>query len=176
MADEASASQLHHDYNILLVDSESGSWTQEHAYRLLETMKSVPQKRRDPYKEQSLPASKWLLTSDHLEDDIQIAHHEDEDYRPFSFPKMPSSMPAPGSPGLKASEASTTHNVCTTRWCASSRITAGMKRRTKGFSSRVTASRPAYRIMPNSPVPPLASPRRAFRNSIPKRSSIDQYV
>ena len=81
VADEASASQLHHDYNILLVDSESGSWTQEHAYRLLETMKSVPQKRRDPYKEQSLPASKWLLTSDHLEDDIQIAHHEDEDYR-----------------------------------------------------------------------------------------------
>ena len=81
VVDEASASQLHHDYNILLVDSESGSWTQEHAYRLLETMKSIPQKRRDPYEEQSLTASKWLLTSDHLEDDIQITHHEDEDYR-----------------------------------------------------------------------------------------------
>ena len=81
VVDEASASQLHHDYNILLVDSESGSWTQEHAYRLLETMKSIPQKRRDPYREQSLPASKWLLTSDHLEDDIRITHNEDEDYR-----------------------------------------------------------------------------------------------
>ena len=81
VVDEASASQLHHGYNILLVDSESGSWTQEHAYRLLETMKSIPQKRRDPYEEQSLTASKWLLTFDHLEDDIQITHHEDEDYR-----------------------------------------------------------------------------------------------
>ena len=81
VVDEASASQLHHDYNILLVDSQSDSWTQEHAYRLLETMKSIPQKRRDPYEEQSLPASKWLLTSDHLEDDIRITHHEDEDYR-----------------------------------------------------------------------------------------------
>ncbi len=80
VVDEVSASQLHHDYNILLVDSESGSWTQEHAYRLLETMKSIPQKLRDPYKEQNLPASKWLITSDHLEDDIRITHHE-EDYR-----------------------------------------------------------------------------------------------
>ena len=78
VVDEASASQLHHDYNILLVDSASGSWTQEHAYRLLETMKSIPQKRRDPYEEQSLPASKWLLTSDHVEDDIQISHDEDD--------------------------------------------------------------------------------------------------
>lgn len=55
---EASADQLRHDYNILLVDSEDGSWTQEHAYRLLETMKSIPQKLRDPYKEQSLPANR----------------------------------------------------------------------------------------------------------------------
>lgn len=81
VVDESSANQLHHDYNILLVDSASGSWTQEHAYRLLETMKSIPQKRRDPYQEQSLPASKWLLTSDHVEDDIQITYHEDEDDR-----------------------------------------------------------------------------------------------
>ena len=81
VVDESSANQLHHDYNILLADSASGSWTQEHAYRLLETMKTIPQKRRDPYQEQSLPASKWLLTSDHVEDDIQITHHEDEDSR-----------------------------------------------------------------------------------------------
>ena len=81
VVDESSANQLHHDYNILLVDSASGSWTQEHAYRLLETMKSIPQQRRDPYEEQSLPASKWLLTSDHVEDDIQIANHENEDER-----------------------------------------------------------------------------------------------
>ena len=78
VVDESSANQLHHDYNILLVDSDSDSWTQEHAYRLLETMKSIPQQRRDPYEEQSLPASKWLLTSDHVEDDIQITYHEDE--------------------------------------------------------------------------------------------------
>ena len=81
VVDESSANQLHHDYNILLVDSAGGSWTQEHAYRLLETMKSIPQQRRDPYEEQSLPASKWLLTSDHVEDDIRIADHENEDDR-----------------------------------------------------------------------------------------------
>ena len=81
VVDEASAGQLHHDYNILLVDSESGSWTQEHAYRLLETMKSIPQKRRGSYEEQSLSPSKWLLTSDHLEEDIQVTHHEDEGHR-----------------------------------------------------------------------------------------------
>ena len=81
VVDESSANHLHHDYNILLADSDSGSWTQEHAYRLLETMKSIPQKRRNPYEEQSLPASKWLLTSDHVEDDIQITYHEDEDDR-----------------------------------------------------------------------------------------------
>ncbi len=81
VVDEASAGQLHHDYNILLVDSEGGSWTQEHSYRLLETIKSIPQKRRDSYEEQSLPPSKWLLTSDHLEEDIRITHHQDEGYR-----------------------------------------------------------------------------------------------
>ena len=81
LVDEASAGQLHHGYNILLVDSESGSWTQEHAYRLLETMKSIPQKRRDFFEEQSLPPSKWLLTSDHLKEDIRITHHQDEGYR-----------------------------------------------------------------------------------------------
>lgn len=78
---EASADHLRHDYNILLVDSEDGRWTQEHAYRLLETMKSIPQKLRDSYKEQSLPASRWLLASDHLEDDIRITHHEGGDHR-----------------------------------------------------------------------------------------------
>ena len=81
VVDESSANRLHHDYNVLLVDSAGGSWTQEHAYRLLETMKSIPQQRRDPYEEQSLPASKWLLTADYLADDIQITHHEDEDSR-----------------------------------------------------------------------------------------------
>ena len=81
VVDEASAGQLHHDYNILLVDSQSGSWTQEHAYRLLETMKSFPQKRRDSYEEQGLPASRWFLTSDHLEEDIRVTHHRDEGYK-----------------------------------------------------------------------------------------------
>ncbi len=44
-------------------------------------MKSIPQKRRDSYEEQDLPASKWLLTSEHLGDDIRITHHGNEDYR-----------------------------------------------------------------------------------------------
>ncbi len=74
--DDASANHLQHDYNILLVDSESGSWTQEHAYRLLETLKTIPQEKRDSYAAQSRPASKWLLTNDELQNDVQITLEE----------------------------------------------------------------------------------------------------
>ena len=70
--DDASANHLQHDYNMLLVDTEKGAWTQEHAYRLLTMMRTIPQQVRDPYKAQSLPASKWELTNDFIEGDIQI--------------------------------------------------------------------------------------------------------
>jgi len=72
VVDETSAIKLQHDFNILLVDSDTGEWKQEHAYRLLEIMKTIPQLIRDPYKEQTLKPSKWEVTSDFIEDDIQI--------------------------------------------------------------------------------------------------------
>ncbi len=73
VVDDSSADQLQHDYNILLADGEGFSnWSQEHAYRLLATMKTIPQQKRDFYKSQTLAASKWNLTSDFIEDDIAI--------------------------------------------------------------------------------------------------------
>ncbi|MBM7072644.1 tandem-95 repeat protein [Shewanella sp. 202IG2-18] len=71
--DQAAADKLRHDYNVVLVDSESGTWSQEHAYRILETMKSIPQIQRNSYKTQTLKASKWQLTQDFLQDDIRIS-------------------------------------------------------------------------------------------------------
>ena len=73
IVDDSSANQLHHDLNILLVDSGEAKWTQEHAYRIAETMKSIPQERRDPYKAQTLMPSRWYLTNDFIEDDIQVS-------------------------------------------------------------------------------------------------------
>ena len=70
--DDASADKLRQDYHILLVDSENQKWSQEHAYRILETMKKIPQELNNPDNAQSLAASKWTLTSDFIENDIQI--------------------------------------------------------------------------------------------------------
>lgn len=72
-ADAASTIQLLHDYNIRLVDSPAGRWSQEHAYRLLQTMKSIPQHKRDSYDRQDAAPSDWFLTSDHVAHDIQVA-------------------------------------------------------------------------------------------------------
>ncbi|MFT6690007.1 MAG: VCBS repeat-containing protein [Colwellia sp.] len=72
IVDDSSANQLQHDLNILLVDSNDTKWTQEHAYRIAQIMKTIPQEQRDPYNAQSLVASKWQLTSDFIKDDIQI--------------------------------------------------------------------------------------------------------
>ena len=72
VADNSSANKLAHDYNILLVDSDGASWSQEHAWRLLATMRSIPQDLRDPFREQSVVPSQWLLTPRFLQGDIQI--------------------------------------------------------------------------------------------------------
>ena len=72
VADNSSAHALAHGYNMLLVDSDEASWSQEHAWRLLATMRSIPQETRDPYGAQSLVASQWLLTPRHLEGDIEV--------------------------------------------------------------------------------------------------------
>ncbi len=72
-ADAASAIHLLHEYNIRLVDSPSGRWSQEHAYRLLQTMKSIPQHKRDSYDRRDAAPSDWILTSDHVAHDIHVA-------------------------------------------------------------------------------------------------------
>lgn len=73
VSDNSSAIRLNHDYDILLVDSDSGAWTQEHAYRLLETMKTIPQDDWLEPEKKARGASKWLLTSEHVENDIRIS-------------------------------------------------------------------------------------------------------
>lgn len=73
MADGASANRLLRDYNIALVDQDDRIWTHEHAYRLLRTMGTIPQELRDPYGPQSLPASRWLIASGHVADDVRIS-------------------------------------------------------------------------------------------------------
>ncbi len=70
--DHSSATILLHDYNILLVDSDEASWSQEHAWRLLTTMRSIPHDARNYDEEQSLAPSQWLLTPGFLHNDIQI--------------------------------------------------------------------------------------------------------
>ena len=63
---------LNRSYSILLADSESGNWTQEHAYRLLETMKTIPQEDQLAFNAESLRPSRWLITSEHVENDIRV--------------------------------------------------------------------------------------------------------
>ena len=77
IADSSSANRLLHDYNISLVNDGGDTWTHEHAYRLLRTMETIPQRKRDPYRVQSLPASQWFIAPGHVEDDIQIADSSD---------------------------------------------------------------------------------------------------
>ena len=72
VSDSTSAIRLSRNYSILLVDSDSGSWTQEHAYRLLETMKTIPQDDRLSFEAESRRPSRWLITAEHIENDIRI--------------------------------------------------------------------------------------------------------
>ena len=71
-ADSASADQLFHDYNITLVDHGDNAWTHEHAYRLWQTMESIPQRKRNSYGVQSVPPSQWIIVSEHVADDTRI--------------------------------------------------------------------------------------------------------
>ena len=77
-ADSSSSDQLLHDYNITLVDDRDNAWTHEHAYRLWQTMESIPQRKRDSYSEQALPPSQWIIVSEHVADDIRIDTGTDE--------------------------------------------------------------------------------------------------
>ncbi len=64
-ADVPSAAILSNNYGIILSDEEE-PWSQEYAYRLVETLKTLPINEKN-----SLP-SKFVLTSLHVEDDITV--------------------------------------------------------------------------------------------------------
>lgn len=63
-SDAPSAAELHKRYNVILSD-EDEAWTQEYAYRLSETFKTLV------YSFEMLPA-KFTLTSSHINDDITV--------------------------------------------------------------------------------------------------------
>lgn len=66
-ADVPSSNILQNQYHVLLVDDEE-TWTQEYAYRLVETFKTLP---IDYYN--ALP-TKFILTSERLADDISVTN------------------------------------------------------------------------------------------------------
>ena len=75
LGDDQATSRLQHELNILLVDTEI-PWSSEYAFRLLETLYAVPQRQtRSFYAPQTLPPSKWILTGDHLPNDVSIARN-----------------------------------------------------------------------------------------------------
>ena len=74
VADSAAAERLRQNYGVLLVGE---GWSQEHAYRLLTTMESIPQEVRYPYSNSLQPTSAWRLTDDFIDGDIDIETAED---------------------------------------------------------------------------------------------------
>lgn len=65
-SDVPSANILQNQYHIFLVDDEE-LWTQEYAYRMVETLKTLPGWYYDR------PYAKFTLTSDHIADDITVS-------------------------------------------------------------------------------------------------------
>ena len=66
VADATAADRLQQDHNVLLVGE---GWSQEHAFRLMYTMQSIPQPVSSAV---SLPASTWRLTDDFIDGDIEM--------------------------------------------------------------------------------------------------------
>lgn len=63
---------LQNNYNIVLSNEEE-TWTQEYAYRLVETLKTIPYF----YNVQELERSKFVLTNDHLFEDVTVINYGD---------------------------------------------------------------------------------------------------
>ncbi len=67
VADSSAATILANEFNVQLVDTLELAWSQEHAWRMLTTMQTIPQ-----HVERGGPPSRWRLTSRFLRNDIQI--------------------------------------------------------------------------------------------------------
>ncbi len=74
VADAGAAERLRQHYNVLLVGA---GWSQEHAFRFLTTMESIPQDIQDPSNDRFLPASAWRLADEFVDEDITIDTAED---------------------------------------------------------------------------------------------------
>ena len=55
-------------------------WSQAHAYRLLQTFESIPQRINSPYSNNPrIGASVWILSNRHIQDDIMVEHHGEQE-------------------------------------------------------------------------------------------------
>ena len=63
-SDVPSVGMLYQYYHVILSD-EGKAWTQEYAYRLYETLKTIPYAIGEGY-------SKFILTEDKIDDDIKV--------------------------------------------------------------------------------------------------------
>ena len=76
--DIAVSEELRNTYHIILSD-EDQVWNEENAYRLLETMKSIPQDKKEGYQGSRPKISKWVLKNSHIADDITVVKDNEGD-------------------------------------------------------------------------------------------------
>ena len=81
MADVSYAQELFNRYGIALVNAEA-AWTPEYAYRLFTVLSRIPQKMGTDYKyDPSLPTRRWTLTTDFINEDIDLSKLAQGDVR-----------------------------------------------------------------------------------------------
>lgn len=76
VVDSTAADRLILDYNVILVGDE---WSQEHAFRLLQTLEQIPQPKQRASRGElvTVPPSVWRLSADHIDGDIEFEQSED---------------------------------------------------------------------------------------------------
>ncbi len=71
LVDDSTINRLVEDFNILLIDSTAAAWTQTQAEQIRSHLQSIP---RQPETRGRPPGlSRWRLTPNHIEDDIQLS-------------------------------------------------------------------------------------------------------
>lgn len=78
VGDSNAINKLLHNYNIILSD-ENIKWSQEYSQRFLEIMDSIPQEKIKHNGAFENKSSKWILTNEHLDNDINIVYGEEGD-------------------------------------------------------------------------------------------------
>lgn len=75
MPDDSASEKLLNKYGVLL-SNEKMPWTFDMSYALLQTMDTIPQKIHSIPQEQKGVTSKWVLTNEHIDDDIRITNRD----------------------------------------------------------------------------------------------------